>query len=294
VKVAALAFLAILLSDEPTPPPTVSVPPPAVPTAAPTAAGTAAATRAPAAKTPAPAVSAAPAAPSSLSPHDIVARADAIRFPQTAYEVDVTVTSTPAGGGKEEKRRYQILSKGNDKTLVITTEPAADKGQVLLMKDKDLWLYLPTLSQPIRLPLSQRATGQVANGDLARANFASDYSATIARTEDAGEPPSPHFVLELTAAEKGMTYNRLLYWVEKKTLRPFKAEFYGLSGKLLKTCHYRNFVDAGGARRPRTVVMEDALVAGAKSVLDYSGFKVKEIPDKYFSKDYLKKLDTGR
>jgi outer membrane lipoprotein-sorting protein len=284
VKVAALALLAIFIhasasSQEPTPAPTPPAPPP---TAVPTAPSALVAPAAPVA-----------AAPANLSPHDIVARADAIRFPQTAYEVDVTVTST-TNGGREEKRRYQILSKGNDKTLVITTEPAADKGQVLLMKDKDLWLYLLTLSQPIRLPLSQRATGQVANGDLARANFASDYTATIARTEDAGEPPSPHWVLELTAADKGMTYNRLLYWVERKSLRPFKAEFYGLSGKLLKTCHYKNFIEAGGARRPRTVVMDDALVAGAKSVLDYSGFKVKDIPDKYFSKDYLKKLDAGR
>lgn len=194
--------------------------------------------------------------------------------------------------GREEKRRYQILSKGNDRTLVITMEPSTDRGQILLMKDKDLWLYLPNLSQPIRLPLSQRLTGQVANGDLARANFASDYTSTILRTEDVQD--SPHWVLELTASDKGMTYNRLLYWVEKKSFRPFKAEFYGLSGRLLKTCHYRNFIDAGGARRPRTVAMEDALLAGGKSVLDYSGFKVKDIPDKYFSKDYLKKLDTGR
>jgi outer membrane lipoprotein-sorting protein len=220
------------------------------------------------------------------SPHDIVARADAIRFPQTAYEVQVTLASVVAG--RPESRRYQILSKGNDRTLVITSEPAADRGQVLLMKDRDLWLYLPSLSQPIRLPLSQRLTGQVANGDLARSNFAGDYNATILREEEVNT--SLHWVLELTAADKGMTYNRLLYWVEKKNFRPYKAEFYGLSGKLLKTCHYENFVDAGGARRPSTVVMEDAWTGGGKTILDYRGFRVKDIPDKYFSKDYLKKL----
>jgi outer membrane lipoprotein-sorting protein len=220
------------------------------------------------------------------TPREIVAHADAIRFPQTAYEVNVTVTS--ATGGRQESRKYRILSKGNDRTLVITVEPASERGQVLLMKDRDLWLYMPSLSQPLRLPLSQRLTGQVANGDLARANFANDYNATVLRTEEV--EGSPHLVLELLAADRGLTYNRLLYWVESKTFNPYKAEFYGLSGKLLKTCRYENFVNAGGARRPSRVRMEDALTGGGASILDYGGFRIKDIPDKFFSKDYLKKL----
>lgn len=221
------------------------------------------------------------------SPKEIVSRADAIRFPQSAYEVDVTVRSI-ASGRQTDVRKYRILSKGNDKTLVITSEPAADRGQILLMKDRDLWLYVPNLSQPIRLPLSQRLTGQVANGDLARSNFTGDYNATILRTEEVDG--RSHWVLELIAAERSMTYNRLLYWVEQAGFRPYKAEFYGLSGKLLKTCRYQNYIEAGGTRRPRTVVMDDALTAGSQSILDYSSFRVKDIPDKFFTKDYLKKL----
>ena len=41
----------------------------------------------------------------------------------------------------------------------------------MLMRGNDLWVFLPSVSQPVRLSLSQRLTGQVANGDLARANF---------------------------------------------------------------------------------------------------------------------------
>ena len=49
------------------------------------------------------------------------------------------------------------------------------------MKGHDLWIFLPTVSQPVRLSMSQRLTGQVANGDLARANFAGDYTAKLLR-----------------------------------------------------------------------------------------------------------------
>jgi len=221
------------------------------------------------------------------APKVIVQRADAIRFPQTDYQVSVAVTSL-APGRPNDLRRYEILSKGNDRTLVITTEPPADKGQVLLMREKDLWIYMPSLSQPLRLPLSQRLTGQVANGDLARSNFSGDYDATVARTEDIAGVS--YWVLELTAVDKSMTYSRLLYWVNRSNFRPLKAEFYSLSGKVLKMCRYENYVDAGGARRPSRVIMDDTLTAGARSVLDYSNFQLKSLADKIFTKDYLKKL----
>lgn len=233
------------------------------------------------------ALSALASAADAPPPKEIVLKADAIRFPQTDYEVSVAVTSISPGRASDV-RRYEILSKGNDRTLVITTEPVADKGQVLLMREKDLWIYLPSLSQPLRLPLSQRLTGQVANGDLARSNFSGDYNATIARTEDIDGVS--YWVLELLAADRGMTYNRLLYWVNRSNFRPLKAEFYSLSGRVLKTCRYENYVDAGGARRPSRVVMDDTLVAGSRSVLDYSNFQLKALADKIFTKDYLKKL----
>lgn len=118
--------------------------------------------------------------------------------------------------------------------------------------------------------------------------FSGDYNAAIARTEDIAG--ISYWVLELTAVDKGMTYTRLLYWVNRANFRPLKAEFYSLSGKILKACRYENYVDAGGARRPARVVMEDALTAGGKSVLDYSNFQLKNLADKIFTKDYLKKL----
>jgi len=38
-------------------------------------------------------------------------------------------------------------------------------------------------------------------------------------------------------------------------------------------------------------VMEDALRGGEQSVLEYGAMKLRDLPDKIFTKDYLKKLD---
>jgi hypothetical protein len=217
----------------------------------------------------------------------IVERSDRIRFPQSGYQVNVKITSQNPGRDSEI-REYEILSKGNERTIIRTLSPASDKGQVLLMRDRDLWIFMPSVSQPIRLSASQRLTGQVANGDLARANFAGDYIPSLIKT-DTIENES-FYVLELKAVDRSVTYDRVLYWIAKNGDKPYKAEFYALSGRLLKTCRFQNYKESAGLIRPTRLVMEDALIEGAKSVLDYSELKTKELADKIFAKDYMRRL----
>lgn len=218
----------------------------------------------------------------------IVEEADRIRFPAEGFQVDVAIVTTGQDKTTEE-RRYRVLSKGNDNTVVMVTEPASERGQILLMKGHDLWVFLPNVSQPVRLSLSQRLTGQVANGDLARANFAGDYNPKLLRTDMIdGEK---YNVLELTAVDRSVTYHRVAYWVRESDAAPYRAEFYSVSNRLLKTCTYGKFEKILGKLRPTRLVMEDALHGGEQSVLDYSAMKLRDLPDKVFTKDYLKKLE---
>jgi len=230
-----------------------------------------------------------PAVPADdAAARSIVEKADLVRFPSEGFQVDVNVTSAQAGQAPES-RKYRVLSKGNSNTVVMVTEPASERGQIMLMKGRDLWVFMPDVSQPIRIALSQRLTGQVANGDLARANFAADYNPRILRSETIGN--DHYHVLELVAVDRSVTYQRVVYWVRKKDNWPFKAEFYSLSNRLLKTCKYENYQTMEGKQRPTRLVMEDALRSGEQSVLEYGSMKLRDLPDKVFTKDYLKKLD---
>ena len=218
----------------------------------------------------------------------IVEKADRVRFPGEAFEVAVAI-STSAPGEPEDVRRYRVLAKGHDNTIVMATEPASDRGQILLMKGRDLWIFLPTVSQPVRLSMAQRLTGQVANGDLARANFAGDYTAKLLRTETV-EKDSFH-VLELTAIDRSVTYHRILYWVRQANFWPVKAEFYSVSERLLKTCLYQNYRIMAGRERPTRLVMQNALLKDEESVLEYSNMRLRDLPDKMFTKDFLKRIE---
>ena len=223
-----------------------------------------------------------------LTAAQILRRADAVRFPQQGFEVNVDIQTT-ADGRMEDEHRYKVLSKGNENALVLTVAPAAERGQILLMKGSNLWVFLPRVSQPVRLSLAQRLVGQVANGDIARANFSGDYTPKVLGTERIGNDAL--YVLDLTAVKRTVTYQHVRYWVEQRNFRPYKADFYALSGRLLKTCRYEDFKPLGGKIRPTKLVMTDALNRGERSTMRYSDMKLRAIPDRVFSKDYLKRLE---
>lgn len=217
----------------------------------------------------------------------IVKKADEIRFPSQGFEVLIRAKSVE-GGQATEVREFRVWSKGNENTIVQTTAPASERGQILLMKGRDLWLFVPNVSQPVRLSLAQRLTGVVSNGDIARANFSGDYAAKLAGTEKIGE--ETYFVLDLTATERGVAYQRVKYWVRQNGFAPHKAEFYSLSDRLLKTCIYESYKQLGGRVRPTRLVMTDAVKADTVSTLEYEAMKLVDLPDKVFTKEYLKKV----
>lgn len=218
----------------------------------------------------------------------IVQKADEIRFPAQGFEVGVRI-QTIEGGIEGDPREYKVLSKGNESSIVMVLTPAAERGQILLMKGRDLWLFVPNVSQPVRLSLAQRLTGQVANGDIARASFGGDYNAIVVGTEKIGG--ELHNVLELTAVDRSVTYQKVKYWVRQSDSAPHKAEFYSLSDRLLKSCTYENYKQLGGRARPTRLVMVDALKSDSRSILEYQDMKIRDLPDKIFTKEYLKKLE---
>ncbi len=218
----------------------------------------------------------------------IVTRADEIRFPRESFQTEIAVRNLSTGAQNDE-RKFRVLSRGNESTIVLSTEPVSERGQALLMRGRDLWIFMPSVSQPVRLSLAQRLTGQVANGDLARANLAADYTPTIIGHEDLDGQPT--VVLSLTAVDRGVTYSKVKYWVAEKDNRPLKAEFYALSGRLLKTARYEEFKEMAGRLRPTRLVLQDALKEGEVSVLTYETMNIRDLPERMFTREYLRRLE---
>jgi hypothetical protein len=222
-----------------------------------------------------------------LTPEQIILKVDEVRSPQLDYTTNVqVVTSLPKG--RTQSSTFEVYVKGRDKTVVKTLTPEMERGRVLLMRENNLWGYFPTVSKPLRLSMQERLTGQVSNGDIARVNFSGDYDAKLLREEKLDGTDC--YVLELSAKNESVTYGKAILWAQKADFWPRKAEFYGYSGRLLKNCTYEEFKELAGAIRPSKLVMSDPIVKGRTSVVTYNTITVTELPEKYFTKEYMKKF----
>ena len=218
----------------------------------------------------------------------IVVDADRYRRPGDSFVWNIRITSQEAKKAPSVDD-FQVFAKTGGRVLVKFVAPPRNVGRSLLAIGRDLWIYLPDAGKPVRIPLSQRLVGQVANGDIARADYAGDYDAALIGEESADGVVC--HVLDLKAKTRDVTYSAIKYWVAKSGRRPVKAEFYAGTGTLLKTGIFENFKDFGAHPLATRLTLVDAIRTDRRSVLDYNEVTVRALPDKYFDKAYMKMLD---
>jgi len=177
----------------------------------------------------------------------------------------------------DEPQRLVVKAVG-ESSVAETQEPARSKGSKLLQVERNMWLTRPGLSKPIPISPRQRMSGQASNGDIAATNYAGDYDAELSGNEMV-DSEACH-VLELRAKHKRATYDRIRYWVSVKRVVAVKAEFYSLSGKLLKTARfeYDNAIEYEGKRIPfvSKMTIRDALI-DAETTMEFSAVKVSKV-----------------
>jgi len=208
----------------------------------------------------------------------LLKHSDQYRNGWTAYFVHVKITSYESGKS-DEVRLYDVSQKGTDKTYVEFMSPR-DKGRHLLMLGDDMWIYLPDTSRPVRITPLERLSGDASNGDIARTNYAVDYSPAYLRTEKVGAEEC--YVLDLTAKRKGATYQRIVYWIRVTDARPVRAEFYLTSGKHIKSATFDEYTQSGGKSLLHRLTLYDEIRHNSRSVLEYTGTGPRELPDKLF------------
>src|SRR5687768_13390094 len=119
-------------------------------------------------------VSTASPAAESVTPEAIIEKADAIRNPAESFRMQVQVKNSEG-----DSSRFEVLTKGKDKTLIKTLAPRRDLGRNMLMLEENMWAYIPNLKRAVRVGLNQKLTGEAANGDISRMRWSGDYDAKL-------------------------------------------------------------------------------------------------------------------
>ncbi|MCU1348514.1 MAG: hypothetical protein JWO56_1544 [Acidobacteria bacterium] len=219
----------------------------------------------------------------AADPQQILAKVDELRNPLTSFAVDVELTSYVKDQGTVS--RFKVYGKGTDRSLVEFQYPKSEKGKFLLMTRDAMWMFMPDTSRPIRISPLQRLAGQASNGDVARTSFTVDYTPKSAAEEEVEGRQA--YVLELAAKDAGVAYDRVRLWVDRISYQPIRADFYVVSGKLIKRAFYRDFSEINGRRVLTRIEIDDLLRPGNRTVMTYANLSAKDNPEKMFNKESL-------
>jgi outer membrane lipoprotein-sorting protein len=234
------------------------------------------------------------AAGQAANAQQLLAQSDAVRNPDKPFSLTTTLLEF-RNGQQTDSEVLNVYSKadpsnGKFRTLVQFVSPARDANKLMLKNGDDLWFYDPSSQASVRISPQQRLLGQAANGDVVTVNWASDYNATLAGEEDVldGERRTRRcYKLHLTARAPDVTYHAIDLWIDRDSKRPVKARFFAQSGSLLKAAYYRHYRDALGASRPTETVIIDGLDPNWVTVMRYSDYAWRDIPEAWLQRAYL-------
>lgn len=224
----------------------------------------------------------------------ILAASDAVRNPARPFAVTVNLLEFRSAK-QTDGNTLAVYSKadaasGQYRSLIRIVAPQRDANKLMLKNGNDLWFFDPASQASIRLSPQQRLLGQASNGDVVTVNLAKDYKAELAGEEELADGERVMrraYKLDLAAVSPDVTYHRVEMWVDTTSSRPIKARFYAESGHLLKTAFYRKFQPQLGRERPTEVVIIDGLDPAWVTVMRYSDYAWRDVPDAWLQRDFL-------
>ena len=199
-----------------------------------------------------------------------------------SMEVDVTYIANKVEKGKIGMKIYV---KDLSTSLLQYMAPPEDKGKLILLNEENVKYYHKKIAKPLTLTLQQRLLGNASNADVARANFRYDYKPSLfKKTMLAGKNV---LILELLAKKTKVAYRKIHLFVDAVSYRPLQAEFYAMSGKMLKTAVYTKFVKYKGHDKLKEQVITDAVNKNKKTIISYKRYDMEQLPDHKFNANFL-------
>lgn len=180
-----------------------------------------------------------------------------------------------AANGQERTREMQMWSRqasNGDEMLAKFLAPGDVRGTGILMKDEDMWLYLPALGKTRRVAAHAKK-GSFMGSDLTfddmeqlgSRGFAPFYEPQFLGEEEVLDVSC--FVLKLTPLDEENAFSYVKMWVEKDIFLPRQIEYYNVDDEVLRELTTWNLREEAGRWRAERMVMED-LTKGSKTILE--------------------------
>ena len=186
-------------------------------------------------------------------------------------------------------------SKGTEKTMVLITAPAKEKGQSFLKVGREMWSWNPTINRTIKLPpamLSQGWMGSDYTNDdmINQRSIVVDYNHTIIG-EETLEGEACHKIKLTPKEDAPVVWGKIIFWITRKNDNILKAEYYDEDEYLVKTELGREIKNMDGRIIPTVYEIIPADEEDQKTVVTMESIQFNApINDSFFSIQNMKRL----
>ena len=223
---------------------------------------------------------------------EIVQKADAKFRGKSSYS-EITINIIRPKWSKEMTMKG--WSKGSDYSVSVITSPAKEKGTVFLMREKEVWNYLPTIERTIKFPPSMMLQNwmgtDLTNDDLVKqSSLVTDYDKKIVGEED--KEGYTCWKIELTPKPNAaVVWGKIIIWIDKKEYMQMQTDFYDEDMFLVNQMIGSEVKTFDGKLLPSKLTVVPIDKPGQSTVITYNEWKFDiDIPDEYFTTNYMKRI----
>ena len=227
---------------------------------------------------------------------------------QTAKEIITTVSDKMQGKSSYIEMKVTVerpkwsremtlksWSKGDDLGVSVVTSPAKEKGTVFLIRDKEVWNFLPSIDRTIKMPPSMMMQNwmgtDLTNDDLVKqTSLIDDYTQNIVG-EEMLEGRNCWKIELIPSEEAAVVWGKIFTWVDQKDFMQLKTEFYDEDEYLVNTMLASNIKQFGDKMLPSKITVIPAEEEGNKTIIEYDVWKFDlEIDEQKFTTNYMKRI----
>lgn len=195
----------------------------------------------------------------------------------------------------ERSVSFKSWSKGEDYSLILITAPARDEGIAFLMRENEIWNWLPDVNRTIKMPpsmMSQSWMGSdFSNNDLVReSSIVTDYTHTLL-PDTTIDGYDCYSIEMIPTPEAPIVWAKVHTYISKDKYLQLRSEFYDEDDYLVRIMNGSDVKEMGGRLIPTKLEMIPVEEEGNKTIVTYQILKFNiDISERFFSIQNMKRV----
>ena len=227
-----------------------------------------------------------------LSAEEVIRRADERLRGKTSY-AEMTMKIVKPDWSREIS--LKSWAKGTRLALILITAPARDQGTTFLLRDKEVWNWVPSIERIIKIPPSMMMQSWMGsdftNDDLVKeSSVVEDYTHRLAG--DSTIDGRLCYMVELTPKpDAAVVWGKVLVWITRQDFLQLRVEYYDEEGALASVMKMSDIKLMGGRLLPTRMEMSPADKPDQATILTYLKLEFdRPLEDAFFSEQNMKRV----